>query len=88
MKFLAVCSPRDESLRDRFFEIVPDEVEALRRLKSASILLEAWSPGGPGAVLIIEAPSDSTAHDIVAELPLAVAGLIEVDVTPLHDLGV
>ncbi len=88
MKILAICSPRDQSPREQFAALVPEEVEALRRLKSQGILLEAWSPGGPGAVLIIEASSQSEAESMVAQLPLAAAGLIEIDLTPLHDLEI
>jgi muconolactone delta-isomerase len=73
---------------DRFGALVLDEAEALRSLKSQGSLEEAWSPGRPGAVLILEATSESEAGDIVARLPLAVAGLIEFELTPLHDLGI
>jgi hypothetical protein len=73
---------------DRFAELVPDEAEDLRRLKSEGILIDAWSPGGPGAVLIIEAASDSDAEGVITTLPLTVAGLIDFELTPLHDLGI
>ena len=88
MKFLAMCRPRKDSPMDRFAALVPEEAEDLRRLKSEGILAEAWSPGGPGAVLIIEAPSELEAERIVSRLPLSVAGLIEFDLTPLHELGI
>ncbi len=88
MKFLIVCRPRKNAPMDRFAALVPGEAEELRRLKSEGILVEAWSPGGPGAVLIIEAPSESEAQGIVSQLPLGVAGLIEIDLTPLHELGI
>lgn len=52
------------------------------------ILVEAWSPGGPGAVLVVDAGSDSDAEAIIAQLPLTVAGLIECELTPLHELGI
>jgi muconolactone delta-isomerase len=73
---------------DQFAALVPEEAEDLRRLKSQGTLVEAWSPGGPGAVLIIEASSEEEAHDAVAQLPLGVAGLMEFDLTPLHELGI
>ena len=88
MKFLAICTPRHDAPMDRFATVVPDEADALRQLKAEGILTEAWSPGGPGAVLIIEAPSPSEADEIVAGLPLGVAGLIDVEITPLHELGI
>ena len=87
MKFLAICSPKGEAPDDRFAELVPEEAEALRRLKARSILVEAWSPGGPGAVLILEAASEGEAEAIMAQLPLAAAGFIEATLTPLHDLA-
>ena len=73
---------------DRFAALVPEEAEDLRRLRSEGILAEAWSPGGPGAVLIIETSSELEAERIVSRLPLRVAGLIEIDLTPLHELGI
>lgn len=88
MKFLVICSPHDASVTDRLAALVPEEAESLRLLRSQGILVEAWSPGGPGAVLIIEAPSGSEAEGIVTRLPLSVAGLIDFDLTPLHDLGI
>jgi muconolactone delta-isomerase len=88
VKFLVICRPRDGAPMDRFAALVPEEAEGLHRLRAQGILVEAWSPGGPGAVLIIEAPSDAEAEGVVARLPLTVAGLIDVELTPLHDLGI
>jgi muconolactone delta-isomerase len=73
---------------DRFAALVPAEAEDLRRLKSQGVLVDAWSPGGPGAVLILEVPSEEEAKSIVTQLPLSVAGLIDFDLTPLHELGI
>ncbi len=88
MRYLVICSPKGEAPMDRFAALVPDEAEDLRRLKSQGVLVEAWSPGGPGAVLIIEAASEADAEGIITQLPLTVAGLIDVALTPLHDLGI
>ncbi len=88
MQVLAVCRPRTDASMDRYAALVPDEVADLKRLKAEGILIEAWSPGGPGAVLIVEAPSASEAEGILDALPLAVAGLIDVELTPLHELGI
>jgi uncharacterized protein YciI len=88
VKFLAVCTPHHDAPVDRFAALVPDEAESLRRIKAQGVLVEAWSPGGPGAVLILEAASESEAETIVARLPLAAAGLIGFDLTPLHELGI
>jgi len=67
---------------------MPEEAEALRTLRSQGILVEAWSPGVPGAVLIIQASSEAEGEDIVAQLPLRAAGLIEIDLTPLYELEI
>ena len=88
MKFLVICRPRQDAPMDRFAALVQDEAEELRRLKSQGILVEAWSPGAPGAVLIIEASSGVEAEGVVAALPLGVAELIAIDLTPLHELGI
>jgi uncharacterized protein YciI len=88
VKFLVICSPRGQSSADRLAALVPDEADALRELKSEGTLVDAWSPGRPGAVLIIEAASESDADGVVARLPLAVAGLIETTLTPLYDLRI
>lgn len=88
VKFLVICSLRDESAMDRFAALVGEEAGELRRLKSRGIRVEAWSPERPGAVLIIDAASASDAEDIMAQPPLTVAGLIDFDLTPLHDLGI
>jgi hypothetical protein len=44
-------------------------------------------PRGAGAVLILEAASEADAEGVIARLPLTVAGLIDFDLTPLHELG-
>ncbi len=88
MKFLVICSPKEGAPMDRFAAPVSEEAEDLRRLKSEGILVDAWSPGGPGAVLIIEAASDSDAEGVITTLPLTGAGLIDFELTPLHDLGI
>jgi len=88
MKYLAVCRPREDAAMDRFSALVPDEAADLRRLKSEGVLVEAWSPGGPGAVLIFDVASESDAAGILTRLPLSVAGLLDFELTPLHELGI
>ena len=73
---------------DRFSALVPDEAADLRRLKSEGVLVEAWSPGGPGAVLIFDVAYESDAAGILTRLPLSVAGLLDFELTPLHELGI
>ncbi len=46
-------------------------------------LAEAYSPGGPGAILIFQA-SRERVDSAVASLPLALAGLIDTEIIELH----
>ena len=87
MKFLVTRRLREDSPMDRFAALLSEEVEALRQLKARGVILEAWSPGRPGAILIVEANSEADVDGFVNNLPLALAGLIEVEVDPLLELG-
>jgi hypothetical protein len=65
---------------------VSAEIAALQQLKAAGRLLEAYSPGGPGAILIFD--DDRAAVDsAVASLPLARGNLIETEIIELHPLA-
>ena len=59
-------------------------MDALRQYLAKGTLTEAYSPGGPGAVLIFEAATREAAEALAASLPLALAGLIDTDVIELH----
>jgi hypothetical protein len=50
------------------------------------ILLEAYSPGGPGAILILEVSDLGKAQSLLARLPLCEAGLIETELICLRPL--
>jgi hypothetical protein len=56
---------------------------ALRSLKAAGTLREAYSPGGPGAVLIFDGEPPAV-EAAVASLPLVDAGLIDAELIELH----
>jgi len=43
-----------------------------------------YSPGGPGAVLVLEAPAAHDAEAAVASLPLVASGIIEFELIELH----
>lgn len=86
MKFLVVCRPRAGASMDHFASLVPDEAAALRRLKARGTLVQAWSPGEPGAVLIVEADNQSNASSIIGELPLSAANLLDHELIALHDI--
>jgi len=65
---------------------VPGETAALRDLKAKGTLVDAWSPGRPGAVLTLEVRDADEAARIVADFPLVKAGQITTDIIPLHPI--
>ena len=80
-------------LRDRsYLRVLLDaadlrrEDEALEIGAGTGVLTEAWSPGGPGAVLMLEVPDQAGADRIVGSFPLVQAGLITTEVIPLHPI--
>ena len=48
---------------------------------------EAYTPGGPGAVLILEVSDLDQAESDLTELPLKMAGLIDIELIPLHPVN-
>ena len=53
------------------------------RAEGRGALTSAWSPGRPGAVLMLEVP-DARRRPPGPELPLVQAALIRTEVIPLH----
>ncbi len=84
MKILVICRPRDGV--DPQAEIAPRaaaEMATLRGLRDQGLLLEAYSPGGPGAVLIF----DGVLEDVdraLNTLPLVQDGIIETEIIELQ----
>jgi len=62
---------------------------ALRELKAKGILTQAWTPGRPGAMLLLDVADEAAAASLMAGFPLVQAGLISTEIVPLHplDLG-
>jgi muconolactone delta-isomerase len=87
MKVLAICFPVADADMESFSRLVPEEAGALRRLKTDGTVTEAWSPGRPGAVLILDVDDLKAAQRVIDELPLVGAGLITTDLIPLLDIG-
>jgi hypothetical protein len=56
---------------------------ALKRLREQGVLLAAYSPGGPGAILMFD-DARGAVEGAIASLPLARAGLIDTEVIGLH----
>ena len=83
---LVICRPAEDADQAEFCRLLPAEAAALRQLKNSGVLTAAWSPGRPGAVLMLDVPGEGEAARTVAALPLAKAGLISTEITPLHPM--
>lgn len=86
MLFLVMCRPVEGADQAEFRRTVPAETAALRELKGSGALSGAWSPGRPGAVLILDVPGEAEAARVSADLPLAQAGMITTEIIPLHPM--
>jgi hypothetical protein len=84
MNFLVICRPVPDADETLFGRLLPDEMAAMRSLKAKGALVQAWSPGQPGAVLLLEAPDLAGATSVAAGLPLAAAGVIATEIIPLY----
>ena len=82
MRILVICRPRDGVTGAEIAARAPDEMADLARLRADGILAEAYSPGGPGAILIFQ-DSRARVDSAVASLPLALAGLIDTEIIEL-----
>ena len=87
MQILVVCRPVPGIDQSEFRRLVSAESAALRELKERGVLKDAWTPGRPGAVLMLTADTEDEATAIAATLPLAAAGLITAEVIPLHPMN-
>ncbi|MBV8160316.1 MAG: hypothetical protein JO265_05280 [Acidimicrobiia bacterium] len=81
-----LCRPALGADPASFASRIADEAASLRELQRDGVLIEAWSPGSPGAVLILEAQDTDAATAITSRLPLVAAGLVTTEVIPLHHL--
>jgi len=86
VQFLVICRPAAGGDPDEFKRLVPAETAALRDLKAKGALTGAWSPGRPGAVLMLDVPDEPEAARLVAEFPLVQADLITTEILPLHSI--
>ena len=91
MKVLAIMRPaRPGDLRGEVMAAAADELSALWELYAQGVVREMYSPGGLGAVLILEVGSLQDAHDSLSELPLLQRGLMALELlelTPFRALG-
>jgi muconolactone delta-isomerase len=86
MQILVICRPAPGGDQDEFRRLVPAETAELRKLKADGTLTAAWSPGRPGAVLMLDVPDEPGAARLVAGFPLVQAGQITTEIIPLHPI--
>ena len=86
MKVLAICRLRPGANPAAMRAHIHDEAKMLETWRDAGTLVDAYSPGGPGALLVLELPGVEHAETLLATLPLCEAGLIETEVFGLHPL--
>jgi hypothetical protein len=84
MKVLVICQPRPGVTPAEMIPHLPAETAALPQLRAAGQLDEAFSPGSPGAGLILDCPNTDAARRITETLPLYRAGLVDTEVIELH----
>jgi hypothetical protein len=84
MKLLAIGRPRQGADLHEIGRHAWEEMAALWRLYWDGAVREMYSPGRPGAVLVLEPGSPQDAEAAVAGLPLAAAGLIVFEFIGLH----
>jgi hypothetical protein len=71
VKLLAIMRPREGvDVRTGVARYAEEELRALWRLYRDGWVREMYSPGGPGALLVIEASSVEAAHRQLSTLPL------------------
>jgi hypothetical protein len=84
VKILVICRPRAEVDPGRAIALhAAEEMAALKRLHGDGSLIEAYSPGGPGAVLIFD-DAHRPIGEALASLPLVQHGLIDTEIINLH----
>lgn len=86
MKVLAICRPLAETDAQALSPHIAAEAETLEEWRNRGALLGAYSPSGPGAILVLETPGVSEAGSLVDGLPLCRAGLIQAEIMGLHPL--
>jgi hypothetical protein len=85
MKLLAIMrAPDGADVRPAIARHARGELEALWRLYRDGVVREMYSPGAPGAVLILEAASAAQASATLSELPLLSEGIMTLEMIELR----
>jgi hypothetical protein len=84
MRLLAIGRPRGGADVRQIAHYAREEMRALWQLYRDGVVREMYSPGRPGAVLVLETAARKDAEAVLAGLPLAAAGVISFDLIELH----
>jgi hypothetical protein len=85
MKLLAIMRPPPQTdVRAAIAQRAADELRALWHLYRDGVVREMYSPGGPGAVLVLETDSIASARSALEQLPLRADGVMTLDLIELH----
>jgi hypothetical protein len=85
VKLLAIMRPRDGvDVGTGVSRHAEEELRALWRLYRDGLVREMYSPGGPGALLVIEASSVEEAHLLLSSLPLIANEIVALELIQLR----
>jgi len=88
VKLLAIMRPRDGvDVRAEVMRHADAELRALWQLYRDGVVREMYSPGGPGALLILEAGSVKEAERALGAMPLLADGIMGLEVIELRPFG-
>ncbi len=88
MKLLAILRPCDgTNAQSAVMKHASEELRALWDLYRSGDVREMYSPGGPGAILVLESDSVKAAAEQLANLPLLANGIMSLELIELHPFG-
>jgi hypothetical protein len=73
--------------RESVAPLARDELRTLWELYGEGVVREMYSPGGPGAILVLEADSLQHAEAELSKLPLVVNGVFDFELVELRPLS-
>lgn len=85
MKLLAILRPPPgRDVRPAIAAHASEELRALWQLYRDGEVREMYSPGGAGAILVLEAPSLAVARSSLGQLPLLADEVMALELIELH----
>jgi hypothetical protein len=84
MKLLAIGRPHEGADAHQIALCAREEMSALWQLYRDGAVQQMYSPGRPGAVLVLEVATRDQAEAALAGLPLAAGGLIDFELIELR----